>query len=79
MTTPVLDRPAPTSAADAPDTAELRARFAPVFARIAANEARRRDTAVAPHAAVRLLAETGFTALRLPQKRGGSGSLAPPP
>ena len=25
MTTPVLDRPAPTSAADAPDTAELRA------------------------------------------------------
>ena len=38
MTTPVLDRPAPTSAADAPDTAELRARFAPVFARIAAKQ-----------------------------------------
>ena len=74
MTTPVLARPAPTSAADTPDTAELRARFAPVFARIAANEARRRDTAVAPHAAVRLLAETGFTALRLPRERGGSGA-----
>ena len=37
MTIPVLDRPAPASATDAPDTAELRARFAPVFARIAEN------------------------------------------
>lgn len=74
MTIPVLDRPAPASATNAPDTAELRARFAPVFARIASNEARRRDTATPPHEAVRLLAETGFTALRLPQKRGGSGA-----
>ena len=70
MTTPVLDRPAPTSAADAPDTAELRARFAPVFARIAANEARRRDTAVAPHAAVRLLAETGFNVSETARRLG---------
>ena len=57
-----------------PTTAELKARFAPVFARIAEDEARRRDTAEAPHEAVRLLADSGFTALQVPRDHGGVGA-----
>lgn len=62
-----------TLAAAPAGLAEARARFAPLFERIAADAARREREHELPTALVRELAGAGFGALRLPVSAGGSG------
>lgn len=52
----------------------LRERFAPVFASIAAGAVQRETNRELPYEAVRLLADSGFTAVRIPVDLGGSGA-----
>ena len=52
----------------------LRERFAPVFAQIAAGAVQRETNRELPYEAVRLLADSGFTAVRIPRELGGSGA-----
>lgn len=59
------------------DTAALRARFAPLFAEIAAGALEREHERALPREAVRALAEAGFGTLRLPVELGGAGATIP--
>jgi alkylation response protein AidB-like acyl-CoA dehydrogenase len=53
---------------------ELTARFAPVFAQIAEGAVHRETERGLPFEAVRLLADSGFTAVRVPRELGGGGA-----
>ena len=55
----------------APTSAELTARFRPLFEEIAAGAAERESDRILLHRQVRQLADAGFTALRVPQEYGG--------
>ncbi|WP_431862127.1 acyl-CoA dehydrogenase family protein [Micrococcus terreus] len=69
--------PGPDAAAAAtlaPSTAELKERFAPVFAKIAAGARDRERDRRLGHEAIRLLSEASFTRVRLPIERGGLGA-----
>ena len=68
---------APHDAASGADDAELDARFAPVFERIAAGSIEREQNRELAYEAVRWLKEAGFTALRVPKRYGGSGVSLP--
>ncbi|MFP3480986.1 acyl-CoA dehydrogenase, partial [Burkholderia sp. SIMBA_057] len=59
------------------DDAELDARFAPIFERIAAGSIEREQNRELAYDAVRWLKEAGFTALRVPKRYGGSGATLP--
>jgi alkylation response protein AidB-like acyl-CoA dehydrogenase len=63
-----------TERAEALTDAELLARFAPLFARIAEGAARRERERELPLDEVRLLREAGIGAVRLPVELGGSGA-----
>lgn len=56
------------------DLEELRARFQPVFDRIAEGNAERERDRVFPHDQVRWLIDAGFGAVRIPVERGGLGA-----
>ncbi|WP_394551978.1 acyl-CoA dehydrogenase family protein [Agromyces sp. MMS24-JH15] len=58
----------------APTDAELHARFAPLFAEIAATAAEREATGALAHREMEQLRLAGFGALRLPVERGGHGA-----
>ena len=75
MTTLTLAPPARTTTH--PTTAELKQRFAPVFARIAEDSRDRERDRTLGHEAVRLLSESGFTRVRLPVEHGGLGATLP--
>jgi alkylation response protein AidB-like acyl-CoA dehydrogenase len=62
---------------DAPDTAELKARFRPVFARIAEGAARRENERSLAHEEIGWLKAAGFTALRVPAELGGASASLP--
>ncbi|MEI5997451.1 acyl-CoA dehydrogenase family protein [Paraburkholderia bengalensis] len=64
------------SAQDA-DEAELDARFAPIFERIAAGSIEREQKRELAHEPVSWLKEAGFTALRVPTRYGGGGATLP--
>ncbi|CBT77472.1 MAG TPA: monooxygenase [Glutamicibacter sp.] len=57
--------------------AGLKARFAPLFARIAQGAAERDRTGELPYQAVADLAAAGFGAVRVPESHGGSGATLP--
>lgn len=57
-----------------PDTAELKARFRPVFDRIAEGALRRERERILPFEEISWLRDSGFTALRVPVEFGGSGA-----
>lgn len=59
------------------DTDALRARFAPLFAEIAAGTLERERDRSLPRDAVRALTEAGFGTLRLPVEHGGAGATLP--
>ena len=59
------------------DDAALHARFAPLFERIAADSIAREQNRELAHEPVRWLKEAGFTALRVPQRYGGSEVTLP--
>ncbi|MFM0290054.1 acyl-CoA dehydrogenase family protein [Paraburkholderia megapolitana] len=61
----------------APNDAELDARFAPVFARIAEGNVEREQRRELAYEPVRWLKEAGFTALRVPHRYGGFGATLP--
>lgn len=63
-----------TPSISAPSSADLAARFRPVFADIAAQAVRRERERDLPYEAVALLREAGFGALRVPVALGGSGA-----
>jgi alkylation response protein AidB-like acyl-CoA dehydrogenase len=56
------------------DLAELRARFAPTFARIAEGNVERERQRIFPHEQVRWLNDEGFGTLRIPVEFGGFGA-----
>jgi alkylation response protein AidB-like acyl-CoA dehydrogenase len=56
---------------------ELRARFQPIFDRIAAGAVEREQERRLPFAEVRQLREAGFGALRIPRRYGGLGATLP--
>ena len=58
----------------APDTAELKARFRPVFDRIAEGAVRREIDRSLAHEEIGWLKQAGFTALRVPVELGGAGA-----
>ena len=61
-----------------PETwSSLSARFRPLFEEIAAGAAQRETERTTLHREVRLLADAGFTALRVPVELGGGGVSAP--
>ena len=60
-----------------PNDAELDARFAPVFARIAEGNIEREQRRELAYEPVRWLKEAGFTALRVPRRYGGLGATLP--
>lgn len=62
---------------DAPDTAELKARFRPVLDRIAAGAIQRENSRRLAHEEIGWLKEAGFTALRVPAELGGAGASLP--
>jgi alkylation response protein AidB-like acyl-CoA dehydrogenase len=53
---------------------ELRARFGPLFERIAEGNVERERSRVFPHEQVRLLNDAGFGTVRIPEERGGLGA-----
>ncbi len=59
---------------DIPDTAGLKARFRPVFDRIAEGALRRERERILPFEEIGWLKEAGFTAVRVPVEFGGSGA-----
>ena len=61
----------------APTDAELDARFAPVFERIAAGSVEREQKRELAHEPVQWLKDAGFTALRVPRRYGGGGATLP--
>ena len=61
----------------APSYTELAARFRPLLEDIAAGAAERESDRVLLHREVRQLADSGFTALRVPREYGGGGVSAP--
>lgn len=60
-----------------PDTAELKARFRPVFDRIAAGAVRRERERIQPEAEFGWLKQARFGALRVPVEHGGFGASLP--
>jgi alkylation response protein AidB-like acyl-CoA dehydrogenase len=62
---------------DAPTLQELRDRFTPVFATIAAGAAEREADRRLPFEEVELLREAGFGRLRVPREYGGLGATLP--
>lgn len=58
---------------DHPATADLKARFRPVFDRIAEGSVARERGRILPHEEIALLKQSGFTALRVPADLGGAG------
>jgi alkylation response protein AidB-like acyl-CoA dehydrogenase len=56
------------------DTADLAARFQPVFDRVADESLRRERDRIFPHEPVRWLNEAGFGTLRIPVQHGGFGA-----
>ena len=58
----------------APTTEALKARFRPIFARIAEGAVKRERERILPHEEIGWLKEAGFTALRVPQALGGLGA-----
>lgn len=60
--------------AEIPDTAALKARFRPVFDRIAEGALRRERERILPFEEIGWLRESGFTALRVPVDYGGAGA-----
>ncbi|WP_374292012.1 acyl-CoA dehydrogenase family protein [Paenirhodobacter enshiensis] len=69
-------RPANATAAPGtpPETAALKARFRPVFDRIAEGALRRERERILPFEEIGWLKASGFTALRVPVEFGGSGA-----
>lgn len=63
----------PTALGDTGLPEPLRARFAPVFARIAAGAAEREHHRALAHEPVAWLREAGYTKLRVPKRYGGDG------
>ncbi len=63
--------------AEIPDTAALKARFRPVFDRIAAGALRRERKRELPFEEIGWLKQSGFTALRVPVDYGGAGGGRP--
>lgn len=61
----------------APTDAELDARFAPVFERIAAGSIAREQKRELAYEPVQWLKDAGFTALRVPHRYGGGGATLP--
>lgn len=59
---------------DHPATADLKARFRPVFDRIAEGSVARERGRILPHEEIALLKQSGFTALRVPADLGGAGA-----
>lgn len=57
-----------------PTAEDLRARFAPVLAEIAAGAVERERERRLPFAEVRALADAGFTAITVPSEHGGAGA-----
>jgi alkylation response protein AidB-like acyl-CoA dehydrogenase len=72
-------RPGPAAAAPHVPLSDeaLRARFQPVFDRIAAGAVEREQERRLPFEEVRLLREAGFGALRIPRRYGGLGATLP--
>lgn len=62
---------------DAPDTAELKARFRPIFERIAEGAVQRETERRLAHEEIGWLKAAGFTALRVPAELGGAGASLP--
>jgi len=60
-----------------PTDDELRARFRPIFERIAEGALERERTRSLPYEPVRWLREAGFGAVRVPQRYGGIGATLP--
>lgn len=60
-----------------PDTGALKARFRPLFARIAEGAVRRERERILPFEEIGWLKEAGFTALRVPVEYGGLGVSLP--
>jgi alkylation response protein AidB-like acyl-CoA dehydrogenase len=56
------------------DAEELRARFGPLFARVAEGNVERERARVFPHEQVRLLNDAGLGTLRIPEDYGGLGA-----
>lgn len=69
MTTAAIYLRKPTA-----QTATLRARFGPLFARIAEGDLEREQSRVFPHEQVRWLGEAGLGTLRIPEEYGGLGA-----
>jgi alkylation response protein AidB-like acyl-CoA dehydrogenase len=69
--------PAHDAAHTSPTDAELDARFAPVFERIAAGSIEREQKRELAHEPVQWLKDAGFTALRVPRRYGGGGATLP--
>lgn len=63
-----------TSTVEKPATAALIERFTPVFEEVAAGAIEREQHRTLAHDAVRRLADSGFTAVRVPVAEGGSGA-----
>lgn len=59
---------------EVPATDDLKARFRPVFDRIAAGSVKRERDRILPHEEIGWLKEAGFTALRVPAEFGGLGA-----
>lgn len=60
-----------------PDTQGLKARFRPLFDRIADGAIKRERERILPFEEIRWLKESGFTALRVPAEYGGLGASLP--
>ncbi|WP_184422124.1 monooxygenase, partial [Rhodoblastus sphagnicola] len=60
-----------------PDTRDLKARFQPLFDRIAAGAIKRERERILPFEELSWLKESGFTALRVPVEYGGLGATLP--
>jgi hypothetical protein len=69
-----LPAPRPAGLHAPPSGAQLRERFAPVFARIAAGAVERERRRVLPREEVVWLRDAGLTAIRVPAELGGSGA-----
>lgn len=63
--------------ATVPDTEDLKARFRPLFDRIAEGSVRRERERLLPFEEIGWLKESGFTALRVPVEYGGLGASLP--
>ena len=69
MTLPATYLKEPTAS-----TNELRARFEPIFGRIAEGNVERERSRIFPHEQVRWLSDAGFGTVRVPEKFGGLGA-----